>query len=137
MYPDTLPVRLTYGQGNPPEPTLPIASFPHALGLGTVLLFKDHRGQFWVSYPRHSLRQGEEGQLIRYLCPVTEGFMWNNGNQWGTVEFHQCHTEDPRHPWNEGLEFPGSHRCGACGFPTWHELHGVADGYCLRCGYHG
>lgn len=29
------------------------------------------------------------------------------------------------------------HVCGACGQPFWVELHGVADGYCTYCYYHG
>lgn len=29
------------------------------------------------------------------------------------------------------------HICGACGKPYWVEFHGVADGHCTYCYYHG
>lgn len=31
----------------------------------------------------------------------------------------------------------GPHRCGECGANSWIEIHGMADGYCARCWYHG
>lgn len=36
-----------------------------------------------------------------------------------------------------GRRGQGQHTCSACGQPFWVEHHGVADGYCTYCYYHG
>ena len=110
----------------------PLASFPRLDGLGDVRLHEVD-GRLYVTYPRKSLKDAERGYLYREVCPWPEV----KRHEWGLATSHQCHTADPSHPWNTGSKRPGYHDCGACGYPTWHEIHGVAAGFCVRCGYHG
>ena len=127
--------RTAYGPEPVPEVGEPLQTFKHGQGLGEVRLHQDPERDYllWVSFPRYSLKKGEEGILVRVFCPYPEVYR----KDWGKARYHQCHTKSRTHPWNQGAESPGSHRCGACGFFTWQEIHGVADGFCLRCGYYG
>ena len=117
----------------------PLATFPgrHPTqgSLGEVCLhIQEETGSLFVSYPKFSLLPKDHGMLVREVCPIPAGFLVK---KWGKAEQVQCHTEDPEHPWNIGSEKPGYHRCGACGYPTFIEVHGYSAGHCERCGYHG
>lgn len=129
-----LELRHAWGQWDRPIPDLgePVATFDHADGLGEVRLHKVGE-VYWVTYPHRSVHHEDRGTLYRECCPYAEVA----NREFGKVKRVRCHTASPSHPWNEGKDMPGYHKCGACGYPTWIECHGVAAGGCERCGYHG
>ncbi len=100
-----------------------VAGFAHAtLTDCPVTLWRSRAtGQHWVSFPRPSWRQDDGavgyskvGRVVREWCPVTE---------------YQAQSF--------GEDIRGRGKCGACGYDSWTEFAGMADGICDKCGYRG
>jgi len=102
-----------------------IKKFPHAaIDAAPVSLWRTEAGRLWISFPRRSWRRddgatnNEPGRIVLEFCPVSAVTVGDQGQNFGT-------------------EITCNDICGACGFQSWVEFPGCADGVCERCHYHG
>ena len=144
MKTETLKTRVEWDLGPIPELGDAEKTIPHAdPEFGEVTLHREigplaptTYKKWWIRYIRRSYAPedgatpGNPGDKVIHLQPVSGHCAFDFGQHRKV----QCHRKCSGY---ENYTADGYHTCGACGYPAWVEVHGMADGMCECCGHSG